>query len=65
MEHKFDGTIPELRRRNRLVQSVRCRLGLHQYAPIGWAERMCVWCLRWEENLYKDGQASWKAHRWN
>ena len=36
-----------------------CKLRMHRYAPCGWAERMCIWCLRWEENLYSDGAAKW------
>ena len=36
-----------------------CKVGLHRYAPWGWAERMCIWCLRWEQNLYEDGAAKW------
>ena len=36
-----------------------CKFGFHRYASCGWAERMCVWCLRWEENLYSNGDAKW------
>jgi len=50
---------PTLRKRNKTVTRIKCRIGFHHYAGCGWAERMCIWCLRREVHLYSDGTAEW------
>ena len=48
-----------LRRHNKVVTRIKCRIGFHRYAGCGWAKRMCIWCLRYEVNQYSNGKAAW------